>query len=217
MPRYAVNEGPLDSIERMLPNVIILLVLLAALLVVLTRFGWIHCSQVPGFSWCDAYCTYVKQGKSRIGLLYGQDGLGDPDALRVMLSHKRGFTLVEPIEAKELSAGILNKYDLLVVEHFQTASSRQVQALTGYLDSGGTLVLTGDSLSKQYVDDFDLTLARSKNDSYYTELISYNVTPDTKQWDAAWKQVKSSTWYKQLYGNRTFTGYNELENYLSAR
>jgi len=217
MARYGAQQSGLESIERVLPNLIILVVLVLALLVVVTKFGWVHCSQVPGINWCGTYCTYVVQGKSRIGILYGQDGLGDPQALRAQLSRKRGFTLVEPIEAKELSAGILRKYDLLVVEHFKTASTRQVDAISGYLDSGGTMVWSGDSLSNQFIDDYDLQLARTKNETFYRELLSYNVTPNSAQWTGAWNQVKSSLWYQYLYNHTTVSGFGALEDYLHAR
>ncbi len=181
MARFAVQETPLEQLEKALPQVILLVILVLALLVVLTKFSWVHCSQVPGVDWCSTYCTYIENGKSRVAVVSGSDGLGDPDLLNAKLSHLRGFTLVEPVKGQELSAGILKKYDLIIVEHFRTASTRQVDAVRGYLSSGGTVVWVGDAFSNQYVDDYDLLLARQKNESYYLSLVDQNVTPGTRR------------------------------------
>lgn len=217
MARYVTQETPVEQIERLLPNLILLVILLLALLVVLTKFSWIHCSQVPGFDWCSTYCTYIEQGKSRVAVLYGDDGIGDPLLLEYKLRNLRGFTLTEPLHGAELSAGILKKYDLIVIEHFRTASSRQVDAVKGYLDSGGTVIWVGDSFSNQYVDDFDLLSAQQKNESFYNSLIDQNVTPNSTRWNNAWNQVKQTQWYKYVYNRTDFKGFDEFANYLRAR
>ncbi|MFH1057040.1 MAG: hypothetical protein V1717_04590 [Candidatus Micrarchaeota archaeon] len=217
MARFVAQESPLDTLERLLPNIIILLILVLALLAVLTKFGWIHCSQVPGFDWCGTYCTYIEQGKSRVLVLYGNDGLGDPVSLRAQLSRLRGFSLVEPLQAVELSAGILKKYDLIIVEKFKTASTRQVEAIQGYLDSGGVLVWAGDAFSNQYVDEYDLLLARQKNETFYLNLIAYNITPNTTEWNKAWAEARKTTWYKHLNNLTKYNGFDVLEGYLGAR
>ncbi|GEM_PF-1813727 len=217
MPRYGAQETPLEQLEKLIPNLLILVILILALLVVLTKFGWIHCSQVPFFNWCDTYCSYVEQGKSRVGVLYGSDGLGDPVALRSLLGRLRGFTLVEPIEGSELSAGVLKKYDLLVVERFKTASTRQVDAIIGYLDSGGTVVWVADSFSNQYIDEYDLLLAKQANDSFYAQLSEFNVTSGSKEWNDAWTGAKKQTWYKYLYNKTKLKGFDVLEDFLRAR
>ncbi|MEM4254969.1 MAG: hypothetical protein QXR53_01425 [Candidatus Norongarragalinales archaeon] len=217
MARFVAQETPLEQLERLVPNILILLILILALLVVLTKFGWVHCTQVPFFNWCDTYCTYVEQGKSRVGVLYGSDGMGDPQALRALLGRQRGFTLVEPLEGTELSAGVLKKYDLLVVEKFKTASTRQVDAIIGYLDSGGTVVWVGDSFSNQYADEFDLLLARQKNESFHAQLLEFNVTNGSQAWNEAWNAAKTQSWYKLLYNKTKFKGFDVLEDYLRAR
>ena len=217
MARFAAQETPVEQLEKLIPNLIILVILLLALLTVLTKFGWVHCTQVPVFNWCDVYCPYVEGGKSRVAVLYGTDGMGDPQALRALLGRQRGFTLVEPLEGTELSAGILKKYDLVVVEHFKTASTRQVDAIIGYLDAGGTVVWIGDAFSSQYVDEFDLLKAGQLNDSFYSNFVSANVTPGSKEWNDAWNAAKKQTWYKYLYNKTSLRGFDVLEDYLRAR
>lgn len=217
MARFVVQETPLEQLEKALPNVILLVILVLALLVVVTKFGWIHCSQVPGFDWCSTYCAYIENGKSRVAILSGSDGLGDPDLLNAKLRRLRGFTLVEPLQGQELSAGILKKYDLVVIEHFRTASSLQVDAIRGYLDGGGTVVWVGDSFSNQYVDEYDLLLAKQKNESFYGDLMAQNVTPGSANWNLAWNQAKLTTWYKYLYNRTSFRGFDVLETYMRAR
>ncbi|HLC38005.1 MAG TPA: hypothetical protein VJI71_00975 [Candidatus Norongarragalinales archaeon] len=217
MARFVAQESPLESLEKQLPNLIILVILVLALMVVLTKFQWIHCSQVPFVNWCGTYCSYVEQGKSRIGVLSGSDGIGDPVELRRQLTRLRGFTLVEPVRGEEFSAGLLRKFDLLVVEKFKTASTRQVDAVKGYLDAGGTVIWVGDAFSNQYVDSYDLILANQTNESYYLELIALNVTPGSANWDKAWNNVKTKNWYKYLYNQTQFYGFDVLEDYLKAR
>jgi len=217
MARFAAQETPLEQLEKLVPNLIILLILLLALLTVLTKFGWVHCTQVPVFNWCDVYCPYVEGGKSRVAVLSGSDGLGDPQALRILLGRQRGFTLVEPLDGTELSAGILRKYDLIVVEHFKTASTRQVDAVIGYLDAGGTVVWTGDAFSNQYVDDFDLLYAKTQNETFTAFLAESNITRGSKDWNDLWAQTKQQKWYKYLHNKTQFKGFDVLENYLRAR
>ncbi len=218
MARFASQETPVEQLEKLVPNLIILVILVLALMTVLTKFGWIHCTDVPMFNWCDVYCPYVEGGKSRVGILYGSDGMGDPQALRSLLGRQRGFTLVEPLEGRELSAGILKKYDLLVVEHFKTVSTRQVDAILGYLDSGGTVIWTADAFSSQYVDDFDLLYAQTQNDTFKAFLAESNITRGSKEWNDLWAQTKTQKWYQYLH-NRTglFKGFDVLEDYLRAR
>jgi len=57
------------SLMSQVVHLLVLALMLVALLVLLTKFNWVHCSQVPG-NWCDIYCNTIMRSHSRIALLY---------------------------------------------------------------------------------------------------------------------------------------------------
>lgn len=142
-----------------LPHILVFLLLLLVLLVVVTRFGWVHCSQVPG-NWCDIYCNEIMRSHSRVILLYGDSGLGDAQLLEQEIRKARPYTYLEPYYVKHLSAGMLDDADLIILEHMDTVSFSQALAIRDYLKGGGSALWIGDAATNFYVDDYELQKAR---------------------------------------------------------
>ncbi|HEV8290044.1 MAG TPA: hypothetical protein VGQ00_03790 [Candidatus Norongarragalinales archaeon] len=159
------NEG----IKQAIPNIAILVILLLTLLGVLTYYQFISCSDVPG--WCPVYCSMA--GKSRVALLYGTEGIGNPDLLRTQIINQR-FIPVETISVDTASAALLKKYDLVIVEHAKRITPAQSDAILEYLRSGKPAIWIGDAGTERYLSNDDLTLAKQRNASqpgYYEQLV----------------------------------------------
>ncbi|OIO27829.1 hypothetical protein COX86_03765 [Candidatus Micrarchaeota archaeon CG_4_10_14_0_2_um_filter_60_11] len=142
-----------------LPHALVLILLLLVLLVVLTKFGWVQCSQVPG-NWCQIYCEQVMRTHSRVILLSGDSGMGDPAALEMMVRHVRPYTYLEPYQSKYLTYGMLDGADLVILEKMDTVSFTQALAIKKYLQGGGAALWIGDSATKFYTDDYEIARAR---------------------------------------------------------
>ncbi|MDP3741936.1 MAG: hypothetical protein Q8R15_01330 [Candidatus Micrarchaeota archaeon] len=153
-----------QSIVKDLAHVVVLLILILVLLVVVTKFKVVHPSAIPG--WQGVYCTYVEQKHSVVGFVYGDDGAGDPEQLVETLSKNRPSLRTELVQMRDVSPGLLSRYEVIVLEKSKTVPFRALSALEGYLDNGGSLVWTSDSLSKQVLDDRDLEEARQYNVSH---------------------------------------------------
>ena len=151
-----------------IPNLIVLALLIVVLLVVLTKFQWVHCSQIPG--WCGIYCDTIMRSHSRVAMIYGEDGTGSAAALENVIREYRPQTYIEPLSADMLSTNALKNYDLIIMEHMRTLSSRQSQAIMNYVNRGGTLVWVGDAASAHYYDPYDLQYAFTQNETFYAEL-----------------------------------------------
>jgi len=154
-----------SDLARELPHVIVLVVLVLVLLVVVTKFNWVHCSQIPG-NWCEVYCNVVMRTHSRVALVYGDDGIGDPTALENMIRRVRPYTYLEPVRLSDASYGMLKGYDLVILEHARSVSYKESRALREYLNKGGMMVWVGDSASRHYYDQIDITdvVARTPDD-----------------------------------------------------
>jgi len=148
-----------------LPHVIVLALLLVVLLFVLTKFKWIHCSQIP--QWCNVYCTAT--GNSRVAVITGglaDPGIGNGDQLERLINQNRITTLVTRFNASEISAGLLEDYELAVLTEVKNISLRQALVLSEYLNRGGSLLWEGDALSSNYTfTDEDKFLLQAENQS----------------------------------------------------
>ncbi|MFA4946230.1 MAG: hypothetical protein WC607_01670 [Candidatus Micrarchaeia archaeon] len=160
-----------------LPHILAFILLLVVLLVVLTRFGWVHCSQVPG-NWCEIYCDQILRSHSRVILLSGDEGLGDPRALENEIRRVRPYTYLEPFDAEYLTAGMLENADLVILERMRTVSFTQALAIRDYVQKGGAMIWIGDAATDYYVDDYELAKARAMDDEavYAAEAGGYNIS-----------------------------------------
>ncbi len=164
-----------EDFKRELPHILVLAVLLLVLLIVVTKFKWIHCSQVPG-DWCNVYCSI--NGKSRVAIVSGENGTGNPSALFNLTTNIRQNTYLEPYPANEISASLLSNYELVVFERMREVTPRQVSAILQYADRGGSILWVGDAGVEQRLSADDLAEAKIKNESdpgYYEDFVEeYN-------------------------------------------
>lgn len=130
-------------------HIVFLVLLIGLLLGSITWLGIIRCSQIPG--WCSIYSPIEKwiSGKRDILIVYGTDGLGDPELLQQVLRNPNyaGVSAdVRPISL--ISKGNLDDFQIVIVEKAKTMSSQQMQYFLDYADSGGKLIWTGDAGTK---------------------------------------------------------------------
>ncbi len=189
-----------EDLRRELPHVIALFVLLLLLLVVLTKFKWVHASQIPG-NWHDVYCGdmclgnscfSLSGGKSRVGIVYDEQAMGDWRELFNRISRERQFTLAEPIPEAAISTGVLRDYELVIL-HNKKITPNEVKAVEDYLGSGGTVLMIGDAATELY----------------YTgqELAEYELVNQSKP---GWYEFKLEEIKKQK-------GFGMLANHLGAQ
>ncbi len=161
----------MDDLKKEIPHIIVLAVLVFILLFVVTKFKWVHCSQVPG-DWCSVYCSVA--GRSRIAIIEGEGGIGDPLELRRQITRERFNTYPETIPMEALSAGVLKNYELVIVEGAKRITPIQVNAIRDYASSGGSVLWLGDSGTEHYLSPRDLDDALYRNTSspgYYEAVV----------------------------------------------
>jgi len=120
------------------------IVLLVALLFLLTWSGIIKCGSIP--YWCDIYESVM--GGPRVLIVHGDDGLGDPDALKLMLLDPQGVAAkaVDEASIDRVSLGNLKGYKLVIVDHCKKISIDQLEMFMSYVNTGGgRLVWVGDA------------------------------------------------------------------------
>src|SRR3989344_2241129 len=127
-----------QSIVKDFAHIVVLFILLLVLLVVVTKFKVVHPSAIPG--WQGVYCTYVEQKHSVVGFVYGDDGAGNPGELVETLSKSRPSLRTELVQMRDVSPGLLSRFEVIVLEKSKTVPFRALSALEGYLDNGGSLV-----------------------------------------------------------------------------
>jgi len=125
-------------------HVLMLVVLVAALLFLLTWTGVMRCSAVPG--WCDAYWLAIRGGPPKVLIVYGIEGMGDPDLLRQELASPQHAGVQAAQSRLDLvNLGNIKKYDLVIVEKARQISTAKLKMFMEYVNSGGRLVWTGDA------------------------------------------------------------------------
>ncbi|MDN5358610.1 MAG: hypothetical protein PWP76_453 [Candidatus Diapherotrites archaeon] len=124
--------------------VAITLLLLAALTLA-TKFGMIHCSQVP--YWCSGYRAIISAIYGRtypaVIILHGDEGMGDPRLLSRLLEDKcRIYADVEDVDT--VSPGNLDRYDVVIIERARKLSPEQMDMLWDFTAKGGRILIIGD-------------------------------------------------------------------------
>ena len=123
-----------------LPQAVALIILIAILLLVLVRFGFMGCGDLPGL------CAITKMiWPPSIAIVYGDEGMGDPDALsRYIIEETHMFPTKIRVEMVRDSATI-DKYQLVIVERAKNMSTETMRAFQQYVQKGGRLVWIGDA------------------------------------------------------------------------
>ncbi|MEK6954779.1 MAG: hypothetical protein AABX01_07235 [Candidatus Micrarchaeota archaeon] len=189
-----------DDFKKEIPHIIVLAILVFILLFVVTKFKWVHCSQVPG-DWCSIYCKM--SGNSRVAIVHGEGGLGDADELSRMITRNRIYTYVEPLPMSRLSLGVLKGYELVIVEGAKRISPLQINALRDYASSGGSLLWVADSGTEHYLTSNDYQDALNRNDTdpgYYERLVKK--INQTKGFGDSLSQILQVNWKKNDSGKQ---------------
>jgi len=232
-----MTANSIAGLKRELPHVLVLVILVIVILVLLTKFQWIHCSQVPG-NWCQIYCDYIMQAHSRVAIVSDVEagGMGDARALENMLRRLRPSTFVEPLPREALSIGAIKGYDLLVLEQMKKITFGQARAIEEFVKRGGTLLWIGDAASEYYIDENDLAaelqrITQADREKAFASK-DYPVLKDVKFYNGSWynessKQFISATqiddavreWKKWhlLYEVNNTKGFGLLEQALGAK
>lgn len=130
----------MSDLQKEIPHLVVLAILVLVLLFVVTKFKWVGCKDVPG--WCGVYCKI--NGNSRIALVSGGEGIGDATELQRMIM-KETTHYAEPYPPAQLSFGGLNRYELVIVEQARNLSKAEIGALERYMDGGGSVLWIGDA------------------------------------------------------------------------
>jgi len=172
----------LDALRKDIPHLIVLVALVVILLVILTKFQWIHCSQIPG--WCNAYCSVITRSHSKVAMISGDTGIGNPDDLYNIIQKERGYTYLEKLDVGQMSGGVLKNYDLLVLEKMGNVTTREANAIKDYVDRGGSVLWIGDVAVNQTPDDYDILRAKESNATFFEklsrEMAKRNVTVESQ-------------------------------------
>ncbi len=131
----------MGSLEKNLPHIIILGVLIVVLLFMLVQFGFLRCCDIPGF--CSVY--YGVKGEPKMLILYGENGSGDPQALRKFFEDEaRVFPSMMSTDVFQ-DPETLKHYEMVVVDNAKQLTTKQLLDLRSYVQQGGQLVWIGDS------------------------------------------------------------------------
>jgi hypothetical protein len=148
------------STAKDLYHVGVAIVMVLLILGLATWSGILTCRDIPG--WCDVY--YGIKGPPKTLIVFGAEGLGDPDLLATALRNPdyAAATNISRQELDYISAGNLKQYDLVIVTRARQMSTDQLKSFMEFVDGGGRLVWTGDAgtqLTKGdqflYLDDVD--------------------------------------------------------------
>lgn len=139
-----------QDLTKNIPHIAALAILVLVLLFVLVNFGWVRCCDIPGF--CGVY--YSVKGTPRVAIVAGDAGMGSPDDLRNLLATRTGtFAEILPLE-NILSSGVLDKYQLVLVEKAKAIPTFQLHAFRDYVQKGGRLVWIGDAGTQLGGEDY---------------------------------------------------------------
>lgn len=179
------SESPslAQTLRTEVPRILVLVGLLLILLVLLTKFRWIHCSQVLKLgpinlptNWCEVYCNYLNGPASKMAIVYGDIGIGDPDKLSTRIQQERldqarPYTIPYMIRIEDFAYESIKGFDVVFFERAKRITPSQASAVKKYIASGGTIVWIGDAGTEYYYQqvDIDQALALNTTEPFYYE------------------------------------------------
>jgi len=122
----------------------VLVVLAIVLLFVLTWGGVVNCGDIP--MWCEVYEGVL--GSPRVLIVHGDEGMGDPDSLKLILQDPQGVgvSAIDISHVDRLSLGNLKRYRLVIVEKAKKLTAEQLQMFMDYsIQTDGRLIWIGDA------------------------------------------------------------------------
>ncbi len=130
------------ELQKDIPHIIAIAVLLLALLIVATKTGLVSCSAL-GNGYCDVY--YSMLGKPTVLIIRGDEGMGSPDTLARMIQDYYRLP-VEKLRIGQVSRGNIQHYSLVIVEHARRIPTEKLKIFKDYLfEDMGRLVWVGDA------------------------------------------------------------------------
>ncbi|MCK4327900.1 MAG: hypothetical protein KAW41_05555 [Candidatus Diapherotrites archaeon] len=131
-----------QDLQKNLPHLIAIGVLVFALLIVATKTGLVGCSSL-GQGYCDIY--YSVLGKPTILIIRGDEGMGSPDTLARMIETQYQLP-VQKLRVDQVSKGNIQDYSLIIVEHAREIPTEKLKVFYNYLfEDMGRLVWVGDA------------------------------------------------------------------------
>lgn len=122
------------------------IVLVLIILFFLTYIGLVKCGSIP--FWCDVYEAVV--GSPRVLIVHGNEGLGNPEELRLILQDPNlvGVNAVDIAHIDTISFGNLRNYNLVIVTKARELSMDQLNMFMDFVlrpEISGRLVWVGDA------------------------------------------------------------------------
>jgi hypothetical protein len=162
-PNPVTNQNLISIIGRIL----VLLILIGALIYVVSMvFG---CNTIPVPGYCDFWYEITTAGGRPIVLIvYGNEGLGNPEALEIALNNpKQAAARTKMLEVSRISSGVLNNYSLVIVTKSKKMTAAQLQMFMDYVNFGGNLVWTGDAGTDFPVKENETKIEAMKRELLY--------------------------------------------------
>ncbi|MFW5902478.1 MAG: hypothetical protein ACOCTT_01175 [archaeon] len=130
-----------EDIKKIAPHVIAIILLVLILLITMIKFGYMRCDTVPGM--CGVY--YGIFGEPKIAIIEGEGAIGNPQLLQEAIIQEKGmFPVIIPIGNVQ-TAGMLEQYDVVIVEGPKEISTNSMRAFARYVQQGGKLIWVGDA------------------------------------------------------------------------
>ncbi len=140
----AYPQAPEKPKDNQLLSIGLLLLLLAGLALVLVHFNVVSCGFYSNLG-CDIYYSIVAGDKPNILVVYGTEGMGNPQLLADTLKSPRFNAHVNMRELSLTTLPLLSDYQLVIVEHARKMSIGQIKMFQEYAARGGRLVWIGDA------------------------------------------------------------------------
>lgn len=180
------------------------LILILVIVYVLTFIGIVKCGDIP--FWCDVYETIG--GAPRILIVYGDEGLGNPEELRLFLQDPAivAANAVDIAHIDTISLGNLRQYRLVIVEKARTLSMDELTMFMDYVNKpeiSGRLVWVGDAGVEKGSDE----LARLK------DIANKDTNSSKELLDNPWARAKENDSEYILLNFDEFLGLRYLGNY----
>lgn len=138
---YDSSDTTAEKLKKSAPHIIAIAILILVFLILMVRFGYMRCDSVPGL--CTIY--YGIFGEPRVAIVYGEGAIGDPDILEQGIIEEKGIFPDRMHVDTVRTEGVLEPFDVVIVEGPKNISTSTLKAFAGYVQQGGRLVWVGDA------------------------------------------------------------------------
>ncbi len=147
-----------EELKKNAPQAIGLVILVFILLFVAANFGYVRACDIPVFN--QAY--FSVKGYPKIAIVSNWDmtspdsvaGIGDPETLRNTIIDRTHQFPSQIYMEDVLTGGVLDKYQLVIVERAKKTDTATLQAFRDYVQKGGQLVWVGDAGTTLGTNDY---------------------------------------------------------------